>query len=165
MHYSRGRNLPGRAARGSVSPRKVACRSQARLHALSAGPRPPTRAKSHGKGPGLLVRTRASRVLGAKSLAHHSRGLRRQPISSSTDASVDRASSGERNGGVLVQCTPTFIGSSKNYKSRQLKSSLQLITGAIPQKIRRLVPSYHHRTHDFHHYFGSLLIPPKLLFG
>jgi hypothetical protein len=29
------------------------------------------------------------------------------------------------NGGVLVQCTPTFIGSSKNYKSRQLKSSLQ----------------------------------------
>ena len=69
------------------------------------------------------------------------------------------------NGGVLVQCTPTFIGSSKNYKSRQLKSSLQLITGAIPQKIRRLVPSYHHRTHDFHHYFGSLLIPPKLLFG
>ena len=23
------------------------------------------------------------------------------------------------NGGVLVQCTPTFIGSSKNYKSRQ----------------------------------------------
>ena len=25
--------------------------------------------------------------------------------------------------------------------------------------------SYHHRTHDFHHYFGSLLIPPKLLFG
>jgi hypothetical protein len=33
------------------------------------------------------------------------------------------------NGGVLVQCTPTFIGSSKNYKSRQLKSSLQLLTG------------------------------------
>jgi hypothetical protein len=32
-------------------------------------------------------------------------------------------------------------------------------------KIRRLVPSYHHKTHDFHHYFGSLLIPPKLLFG
>jgi len=29
------------------------------------------------------------------------------------------------NGGVLVQCTPTFIGSSKNYKSRQLKSSQQ----------------------------------------
>jgi hypothetical protein len=28
-----------------------------------------------------------------------------------------------------------------------------------------LVPSYHHRTHDFHHYFGSLLIPPKILFG
>ena len=37
---------PGRAARGSVSPRKVACRSQARLHALSIGPRPPTRAKA-----------------------------------------------------------------------------------------------------------------------
>src|SRR5258708_4600667 len=42
------------------------------------------------------------------------------------------------NGGVLVQCTPTFIGSSKNYKSRQLKSSLQLITGAIPQKNQAL---------------------------
>jgi len=69
------------------------------------------------------------------------------------------------NGGVLVQCTPTFIGSSKNYKSRQLKSSLQLITGAIPQENQALGTSYHHRTHDFDHYFGSLLIPPKLLFG
>jgi len=48
------------------------------------------------------------------------------------------------NGGVLVQCTPTFIGSSKNYKSRQLKSSLQLITGAIPQKDQALGTSYHH---------------------
>jgi hypothetical protein len=42
------------------------------------------------------------------------------------------------NGGVLVQCTPTFIGSSKNYKSRQLKSSLQLLTGAITQKNQAL---------------------------
>ena len=42
------------------------------------------------------------------------------------------------NGGILVQCTPTFNGSSKNYKSRQLKSSLQLITGAIPQKNQTL---------------------------
>ena len=69
--------FPGRAARGSVSPRKVACRSQARLHALSAGPRPPTRAKSHGKGPGLLVRTRASRVLGAKGVRHSLAGRTR----------------------------------------------------------------------------------------
>ena len=77
-------------------------------------------------------------------------------------SSTSKRTSPER---YLVQCTPIFIGSSKNYKSRQLKSSLQLITGAIPEKIGRLVPSYHHRTHDFHHYFGSLLIPHKLLFG
>jgi hypothetical protein len=32
-------------------------------------------------------------------------------------------------------------------------------------KNQALGTSYHHRTHDFDHYFGSLLIPPKLLFG
>jgi hypothetical protein len=66
-----------------------------RLHALSAGPRSPARAKDPDRERPRLLGTRASRVLGAKSLAHHSRGLRRQPISPSTDVSVDRASSGE----------------------------------------------------------------------
>ena len=54
-----GASVPGRAARGSVSPRKATC--QVPASGLSSfGPRPPTRAKSHGKGP-ASAEARASR--------------------------------------------------------------------------------------------------------
>jgi hypothetical protein len=44
--------FPGRAARGSISLRKATCQVPAG-ELSSFGPRPPTRAKSHGKGPGI----------------------------------------------------------------------------------------------------------------
>ena len=62
VYYSRQRSrLPGRAARGSVAPRKMACRAVVAPR-LYDGPRPSTRAR--GAAFGLLLRLAARLLVG-----------------------------------------------------------------------------------------------------
>ena len=58
-------SIPGRAARGSISPRKATCQVPA-SGSSSFGPRSPARAKDPDRERPRLLGTRASRVLGAE---------------------------------------------------------------------------------------------------